>query len=63
MRGTPISIVPFCPFSEKDNAYSKVMLLYQSITAMPEYRELSIEVCCRDVDCHLLSPMMYFILT
>jgi len=39
----PTRNVSFCPFSERDAANPKITLQYQSITAMPEYRELSIE--------------------
>jgi hypothetical protein len=45
-RSKPTPNVPFCPFSEKDgSSYLNVMLQYHSITAMPEYHDLSIEVC------------------
>jgi len=35
--------VPFYPFSEKDIANHYITLRYQIITAMPEYRGLSVE--------------------
>jgi hypothetical protein len=42
-RTTPTHRVLFFPFHERD-VDSRIHLKYQSITAMPEYRKLSIEV-------------------